>query len=68
MFTFISLISPVDVEFVGLFSPILLVSAFFMFLGLALVAIIAFFIFLGRFLAASFSENHEEEEQIKWKK
>ncbi len=62
MFTFISLISPVDVEIIGIFYPAILLSAFFIFIGLALVAIIAFFIWLGRFLSGSYYENHEEEE------
>lgn len=60
MFMLMSLISPVDVEFVGLFSPILLISAFFLFLALLLVLVIAFFIFLGRLITGG-----RKEEQTK---
>ena len=62
MFAMISLISPVDVELVGLFSPILLVAAFFIVIGLILVGIIAFFIWLGRFLSGSYSEDKKYRE------
>ena len=62
MFTLFALISPVDVELVGLFSPILLVAAFFIVIGLILVGIIAFFIWLGRFLSGSYSEDKKYRE------
>lgn len=58
MFAMISLISPVDVEFVGMFSPIILVTAFFVFLSLLLILVLSFFIFLGR-LITSKSETKE---------
>lgn len=62
MFAMISLISPVDVDFIGLFSPIILVSLFFLFLALLLVLIIAFFIFLGRLITCR-TETVEQKEK-----
>lgn len=59
MFT---LINPIDVEFIGLFSPIILISVFFIFLALLLVLVIAFFIFLGRFLTAGKDVIMEQKE------
>lgn len=61
MLTMITLISPVDTEFVSLLSPILLISAFFLFLALLLVLVIAFFIFLGRLITGSKDEKVVQE-------
>lgn len=59
MFAMISLISPVDVEFIGLFSPIIMLSVFFIVIVLMLVLVLAFFIFLGRLITLRTSESKE---------
>lgn len=61
MFAMISLISPVDVEFVGLFSPIIMLAGFFVVVALLLVLVLAFFIFLGRLITSGTNENKDTD-------
>lgn len=66
MFAMISLISPVDVEFVGLFSPIIMLAGFFVVVALLLVLVLSFFIFLGRLLTPKSKEvSNENKNQNK---
>ena len=65
MFTLFTLISPMDMEFIGLFSPILLLAGFFIAISLILVLIISFFIWLGRFITVCTSNESKEEPKNK---
>lgn len=65
MFTLFTLISPMDMEFIGLFSPISLLAGFFIAISLILVLIISFFIWLGRFLTVCTSKEQKEEPKNK---
>lgn len=63
MFAMISLISPVDVEFVGLFSPIIMLAGFFVVVALLLVLVLSFFIFLGRLITSGTNESKDVDNE-----